>query len=164
MCAPSPRSGGERIQGEGLLFRREFLPVFTLQAGYRCLQQGIVRAQTPPLTFDPLPARAGRGSRHRDPLIERNHFCRRFPSMRPMLSMKGPAPPTLPLLATPSNEGVSRNLTPLHQLVCPKPSRSLFLSPKFAAAGLWHVPRQQDYNPPPYYLLHQCLGGVCESQ
>ncbi len=29
MCAPSPRSGGERIQGEGLLFRREFLPVFT---------------------------------------------------------------------------------------------------------------------------------------
>ncbi len=36
--------------------------------------------------------------------------------------MKGLAPPTLPLVATPSNEGVSRNLTPLHQLVCPKPS------------------------------------------
>ncbi len=59
MCAPSPRSGGERIQGEGLLFRREFLPVFTLQDGYRCMQQGIVRMQTAPLTFDPLPSREG---------------------------------------------------------------------------------------------------------
>ncbi len=36
--------------------------------------------------------------------------------------MKGLAPPTLPLVATPSNEGVSRNLTPLHQLVGPKQS------------------------------------------
>ncbi len=37
--------------------------------------------------------------------------------------MKGLAPSTLPLVATPSNEGVSRNLTPLHQLVRPKLSR-----------------------------------------
>ncbi len=39
--------------------------------------------------------------------------------------MKGLAPPTLPLVATPSNGGVSRNLTPLHQLGCPKPSSAL---------------------------------------
>ncbi len=39
--------------------------------------------------------------------------------------MKGLAPPTLPLVATPSNEGVSRNLTPLRQLFCPKPSSQL---------------------------------------
>ncbi len=36
--------------------------------------------------------------------------------------MKGLAPPTLPLVATPSNVGVSINLTPLNQLGCAKPS------------------------------------------
>ncbi len=36
--------------------------------------------------------------------------------------MKGLTPPTLPLVATPSNEGVSRDLSPVNQLVCPKPS------------------------------------------
>ncbi len=35
---------------------------------------------------------------------------------------EGASAPTLPLVATPLTEGVSRNLTPLHQLVCPKPS------------------------------------------
>ncbi len=44
--------------------------------------------------------------------------------------MKGLAPPTLPLVATPSNEGVSRNMTPLHQLVCPKPSSVQIIAPK----------------------------------
>ncbi len=49
--------------------------------------------------------------------------------------MKGLAPPALPLVATPSNEGVSRNLTPLHQLGCPKPSSAIVSGLASACGG-----------------------------
>ncbi len=88
MSAPSPRPSGERIKGEG---GRLHVYNALLQATVSGLQgedRQEFAAEQEPLTLDPLPARAGRGSRYRDPLIKRNQFSRQFCLMRPMLALR----------------------------------------------------------------------------
>ncbi len=89
MSAPSPRPSGERIKGEGGRLHPQNALLQVTVSGLPGEDRQEVAAEQEPLTLDPLPARAGRGSTHRDHLIKRNQFCRQFYLMRPMLSPDG---------------------------------------------------------------------------
>ncbi len=87
VSAPSPRPIGERIKGEGGRLHAYNELLQETVSGLQGEDWQEFAAEQEPLTLDPLPARAGRGSTHRDHLIKRNQFSRQFCLMRPMLSL-----------------------------------------------------------------------------
>ncbi len=92
VSAPSPRPSGERIKGEGGRLHPYDALLQATVSGLQGEDRQEFVAEQEPLTLDPLPARAGRGSTHRDHLIKRNQLSRQVYLMKPMLSAKETAP------------------------------------------------------------------------